>query len=143
MNAEAARTPVVILAGCPNAGKSSLFNRLTGSRQKVANYPGVTVEYKEGLVETAGGESWRVIDVPGAYSLRSHSRGRRSAPPRRAAAERRRSPALLTLPRGKATGKGDRKRRRPVRCGHHCLVADHRRHGPGPGPARPYSTVRR
>ena len=74
MNAEAARTPVVILAGCPNAGKSSLFNRLTGSRQKVANYPGVTVEYKEGLVETAGGASWRVIDVPGAYSLRSHSR---------------------------------------------------------------------
>jgi ferrous iron transport protein B len=65
--------PTIILAGCPNAGKSALFNRLTGSRQKVANYPGVTVEYKEGFTQTAHGNTVRLIDLPGTYSLRSHS----------------------------------------------------------------------
>ena len=74
MTPHTAPQPVIILAGCPNAGKSSLFNRLTGSRQKVANYPGVTVEYKEGLLPLSGGHAARMIDVPGAYSLRSHSR---------------------------------------------------------------------
>jgi len=58
------------LIGVPNCGKTALFNRLTGSRQKVANYPGVTVERKEGrLVGPRTGRSYRVVDLPGAYSL--------------------------------------------------------------------------
>jgi ferrous iron transport protein B len=58
------------LIGVPNCGKTALFNRLTGSRQKVANYPGVTVERKEGrLVGPRSGRIFRVIDLPGAYSL--------------------------------------------------------------------------
>ncbi|MFO0109879.1 MAG: ferrous iron transport protein B [Alphaproteobacteria bacterium] len=74
MKSDPATHPVIILAGCPNAGKSSLFNRLTGSRQKVANYPGVTVEYKEGFMAGANGSHpIRLIDIPGTYSLRSHS----------------------------------------------------------------------
>ena len=65
--------PLIALAGCPNAGKSALFNRLTGSRQKVANYAGVTVERKEGLAHTATGQPFRLLDLPGAYSLRARS----------------------------------------------------------------------
>jgi ferrous iron transport protein B len=58
------------LIGVPNCGKTALFNRLTGSRQKVANYPGVTVERKEGrLVGPHTGRAFRVVDLPGAYSL--------------------------------------------------------------------------
>jgi len=58
------------LIGVPNCGKTALFNRLTGSRQKVANYPGVTVERKEGrLVGPRTGRIFRVVDLPGAYSL--------------------------------------------------------------------------
>src|SRR5689334_16088351 len=58
------------LIGVPNCGKTALFNRLTGSRQKVANYPGVTVERKEGrLTGLKSGRSFRVMDLPGAYSL--------------------------------------------------------------------------
>jgi len=58
------------LVGVPNCGKSALFNRLTGSRQKVANYPGVTVERKEGrFVGPRTGRTFRVVDLPGAYSL--------------------------------------------------------------------------
>jgi ferrous iron transport protein B len=58
------------LIGVPNCGKTALFNRLTGSRQKVANYPGVTVERKEGrLVGPRSGRIFRVVDLPGAYSL--------------------------------------------------------------------------
>ena len=58
------------LIGVPNCGKTALFNRLTGSRQKVANYPGVTVERKEGrLIGPRTGRIYRVIDLPGAYSL--------------------------------------------------------------------------
>jgi ferrous iron transport protein B len=64
---------LVVLTGCPNAGKSALFNRLTGSRQKVANYAGVTVERKEGLAHTTTGQPFRLIDLPGAYSLRARS----------------------------------------------------------------------
>ncbi|MHB8666909.1 MAG: ferrous iron transporter B [Burkholderiales bacterium] len=59
----------IALLGNPNCGKTSLFNLLTGSRQKVANYPGVTVERKEGLFTTASGKRVRVLDLPGAYSL--------------------------------------------------------------------------
>ena len=58
------------LIGVPNCGKTALFNRLTGSRQKVANYPGVTVERKEGrLTGPRSGRTYRVVDLPGAYSL--------------------------------------------------------------------------
>ncbi|MBO0739732.1 MAG: ferrous iron transporter B, partial [Alphaproteobacteria bacterium] len=63
----------VALVGNPNSGKTALFNALTGSRQKVANYPGVTVERKEGLAATPGGISVRLIDLPGTYSLRARS----------------------------------------------------------------------
>jgi ferrous iron transport protein B len=59
----------VALLGNPNCGKTALFNLLTGSRQKVANYAGVTVERKEGLLRTASGRRVRVLDLPGAYSL--------------------------------------------------------------------------
>jgi ferrous iron transport protein B len=58
------------LVGVPNCGKTALFNRLTGSRQKVANYAGVTVERKEGsFVGPTRGERYRLLDLPGAYSL--------------------------------------------------------------------------
>src|SRR4051812_16700012 len=60
----------IALAGNPNAGKTSLFNSLTGLRQKVANYPGVTVESKSGLWCVWGDlPPARVIDLPGLYSL--------------------------------------------------------------------------
>ncbi len=59
----------IALLGNPNCGKTALFNLLTGSRQKVANYAGVTVERKEGLFDTPTGQRVRVLDLPGAYSL--------------------------------------------------------------------------
>ena len=59
----------IALVGNPNCGKSSLFNRLTGSQQKVANYAGVTVELKRGLMKTGQGKSITVLDLPGTYSL--------------------------------------------------------------------------
>jgi ferrous iron transport protein B len=65
--------PLVALVGNPNCGKTALFNLLTGSRQKVANYAGVTVERKEGRLTTAQGKSLRVLDLPGAYSLHPRS----------------------------------------------------------------------
>lgn len=61
--------PLLALVGNPNSGKTALFNRLTGSRQKVANYAGVTVERKEGHLTTPAGKTIRVLDLPGAYSL--------------------------------------------------------------------------
>ena len=62
--------PSLSLVGVPNCGKTALFNRLTGSRQKVANYPGVTVERKEGrFAGPRSGKTYRLIDLPGAYSL--------------------------------------------------------------------------
>lgn len=61
------------LVGTPNSGKTSLFNALTGSRQKVANYPGVTVERKEGFFVTPQGRQVSVVDLPGTYSLRGRS----------------------------------------------------------------------
>ncbi len=63
----------VALLGNPNCGKTALFNLLTGSRQKVANYAGVTVERKEGIFTTAAGRQVRVLDLPGAYSLNAVS----------------------------------------------------------------------
>ena len=61
------------LVGTPNSGKTSLFNALTGSRQKVANYPGVTVERKEGSFVTPTGRQVSLVDLPGTYSLRGRS----------------------------------------------------------------------
>ncbi len=61
--------PLLALLGNPNCGKTALFNLLTGSRQKVANYAGVTVERKEGRFTLASGKSLRILDLPGAYSL--------------------------------------------------------------------------
>ena len=61
------------LVGTPNSGKTALFNALTGSRQKVANYPGVTVERKAGALQTPAGHRVNLIDLPGTYSLRGRS----------------------------------------------------------------------
>jgi ferrous iron transport protein B len=62
-------SPLIALVGNPNCGKTALFNILTGSRQKVANYAGVTVERKEGSLLTPSGLRVRILDLPGAYSL--------------------------------------------------------------------------
>jgi ferrous iron transport protein B len=69
----AAKTPLIALLGNPNCGKTALFNRLTGARQKVANYAGVTIERKEGSFMLPGGRPLRVLDLPGAYSLAAHT----------------------------------------------------------------------
>src|SRR5262249_44670929 len=61
------------LVGNPNAGKTALFNRLTGSNQKVANYAGVTIERKEGRLALPSGKTVRVLDLPGTYSLHPRS----------------------------------------------------------------------
>ena len=73
MNAGIELAPVVALVGNPNCGKTALFNALTGSRQKVANYPGVTVEKKTGRLTTPAGRAVTVVDLPGTYSLRARS----------------------------------------------------------------------
>jgi ferrous iron transport protein B len=69
--ATAVRT--VVVAGNPNSGKSTLFNALTGLRQKVGNYPGVTVEKKTGQCRGGHGEAINLIDLPGVYSLQTRS----------------------------------------------------------------------
>ena len=70
VGSSAVSAPNLSLIGVPNCGKTALFNRLTGSRQKVANYPGVTVERKEGrFAGPHTGRTFRLIDLPGAYSL--------------------------------------------------------------------------
>jgi ferrous iron transport protein B len=63
-----AGTPVIALAGNPNAGKSTLFNALTGLRQHTGNWPGKTVERREGTYR-AGATTLQIIDLPGSYSL--------------------------------------------------------------------------
>jgi ferrous iron transport protein B len=73
------RTPVFALVGNPNSGKTTLFNALTGLRQKVGNYPGVTVERKEGSLSLPDGSNARLIDLPGLYSLTPHSPDERIA----------------------------------------------------------------
>lgn len=65
--------PLIALVGNPNCGKTALFNLLTDSRQKVANYAGVTVERKEGQFKTSAGKTLRVLDLPGTYSLHPRS----------------------------------------------------------------------
>jgi ferrous iron transport protein B len=72
MNASAAALRIAIV-GNPNSGKTALFNQLTGTRQKVANYAGVTIERKEGFYTAPSGQSVRVLDLPGAYSLMAAS----------------------------------------------------------------------
>ena len=69
----AVRSARVALVGNPNSGKTALFNALTGAHQKVANYAGVTVERKEGLIRLADGRTMSVLDLPGTYSLRARS----------------------------------------------------------------------
>ncbi len=59
----------IALVGNPNAGKSALFNALTGARQKIANYPGVTVERKAGRLQLAHGATVELLDLPGSYGL--------------------------------------------------------------------------
>ncbi len=82
---EASLSPVsgslstVVLIGPPNSGKSTLFNRLTGLRQKVANYPGVTVEQRMGLMAGVGRDDLTLIDLPGIYSLTPYSEDARVA----------------------------------------------------------------
>jgi ferrous iron transport protein B len=61
--------PLVVVVGNPNAGKSALFNALTGARQKVGNYPGVTVERKAGRMVLGDGRPVELVDLPGSYSL--------------------------------------------------------------------------
>jgi ferrous iron transport protein B len=68
----------IALAGNPNSGKSTIFNKLTGVRQHIGNYPGVTVEYKEGFCNYKG-EKIRIIDLPGTYSLTAYSEEERIA----------------------------------------------------------------
>jgi ferrous iron transport protein B len=63
------RNPHIVLIGNPNSGKSSVFNHLTGLRQKVGNFPGVTVEKKSGVFKLSGKEGVTVTDLPGTYSL--------------------------------------------------------------------------
>ncbi|MEG2962535.1 MAG: FeoB small GTPase domain-containing protein, partial [Janthinobacterium sp.] len=66
---KAPHQPQIALLGNPNCGKTALFNRLTGARQKVANYAGVTIERKEGHFTSPAGKPVRLLDLPGAYSL--------------------------------------------------------------------------
>jgi ferrous iron transport protein B len=73
------RLRTVALIGPPNCGKSTLFNRLTGLRQKVANYPGVTVEHHSGRMKSIGRGDLTLIDLPGIYSLATYSEDARVA----------------------------------------------------------------
>ncbi len=75
----ASRLRTVALVGPPNSGKSTLFNRLTGMRQKVANYPGVTVEHHSGRMKSIGRGDLTLIDLPGIYSLSTYSEDARVA----------------------------------------------------------------
>src|ERR1700760_1727656 len=65
--------PLYALVGNPNCGKTTVFNALTGLRQKVGNYPGVTVEKKEGRLKLPDGSAAALIDLPGLYSLTPRS----------------------------------------------------------------------
>src|SRR5690606_13752394 len=65
----ASRRQKIALIGNPNSGKSSLFNQLTGLKQKIGNFPGVTVEKRVGLTSLPDGSTLEVIDLPGVYSI--------------------------------------------------------------------------
>ena len=66
------------LIGNPNCGKTTLFNGLTGAKQHIGNWPGVTVEKKEGVATFPGGETVNVVDLPGVYSLTATSEDERA-----------------------------------------------------------------
>ena len=66
--------PLVLLAGNPNSGKSTLFNALTGARVRVANYPGVTIDRRSARLPVGGGRAVELVDLPGTYSLSARSR---------------------------------------------------------------------
>ncbi|HOK47964.1 MAG TPA: FeoB small GTPase domain-containing protein, partial [Bryobacteraceae bacterium] len=72
-------TRSIAIVGPPNSGKSTLFNRITGLRQKVANYPGVTVERRDGRARLEDGREVTIIDLPGIYSLTPRSEDERVA----------------------------------------------------------------
>ena len=72
LNAALETTPVIALAGNPNSGKTALFNAITGSKQHIGNWPGVTVEKKEGIA-SINGDSAIVIDLPGTYAFSSRA----------------------------------------------------------------------
>src|SRR5260370_1484917 len=67
--AKGASAAVIAIIGPPNSGKSTLFNRLTVLRRKVANFPGVTVEQRTGRLKLANGRGAHLSDLPGLYSL--------------------------------------------------------------------------
>src|ERR1700749_3203696 len=69
----------IAVVGPPNSGKTTLFNRLTGLRPKVGNFPGVTVEHHTGYVKDASGQEVALIDLPGIYSLTPKSEDERVA----------------------------------------------------------------
>ncbi|MFO0694915.1 MAG: ferrous iron transport protein B [Polyangiales bacterium] len=69
----AERPPLILIAGNPNSGKTTLFNALTGSRARVGNYPGVTVDRRSGTLSLPGGREVELVDVPGTYSLTARS----------------------------------------------------------------------
>jgi ferrous iron transport protein B len=71
--------PIVLFAGNPNSGKTTLFNLVTGARAKVGNYPGVTVERRAGAVTLPGGTDATIVDLPGSYSLTARSAEERIA----------------------------------------------------------------
>lgn len=73
MSQATSEPPLIAIVGNPNSGKTTLFNLLTGLKQKVANYPGVTVEKKIGECYSQHGKKLRLIDLPGAYSLNARS----------------------------------------------------------------------
>jgi ferrous iron transport protein B len=75
--APASTRKTVAIVGPPNAGKSTLFNALTGLRQKVANFPGVTVEHHIGLARLPNGIEVELVDLPGVYSLEPRSEDER------------------------------------------------------------------
>jgi ferrous iron transport protein B len=70
---KAERTPLVLLVGNPNTGKTTLFNRLTGQNARIGNYPGVTVERRSGSSRLTGSSAVEVVDLPGTYSLSARS----------------------------------------------------------------------
>ena len=135
---EGSSTWHLALVGNPNSGKTALFNALTGSRQKVANYAGVTVERKGRLRQTPAGRSVDLLDLPGTYSLRAPQPGRGGHPRRRAGPVGRRADARRGGVRGRrhqpaagaAPDPGAEARRPADGAG-----AQHVRHRPAAGPA--------
>ena len=79
MNEQPEAVSVVALVGNPNAGKTTIFNALTGSNQRVGNFAGVTVDMKSGEFFTPHGRKMRVVDLPGCYSLQSTAPDQRIA----------------------------------------------------------------